>query len=401
MLYMEGEMTIYYIFNEYVAEGLGGLGHVWEVAEHLHKCGHKVIIFAPRVGTYRRSTPVKVVYVPTIDVRFLRLLVFNVVSFFYIFLFSFRQQPDVLYVRAMVLSLTPLIVSLLLRKPLITEVNGDSITELQSAGFSPILLAFVKLTHTINYRASNALVCVTHGLKHMLIRRFHIPADKIHVVPNGTNTELFRPMDQRACQRELSLDPARHFVGFVGTFLPHQGLDTLINSARDVINSFPHVMFVLIGDGKIRSTIEDHIHAKNLASHFLLTGSVPPEQVVRYINALDICVAPFTAMRNEAIGLSPLKLYDYLACNKPIVASDIKGVGDLITDHNLGIAVPPDDPVQLANAINTLLSNDQLRSTYSRNARQLIVHNYTWELTVQRILSVCFMVIAETKTRHS
>lgn len=392
-------MTIYYIFNEYLTEGLGGLGHVWEVAERLHKSGHNVILFAPRVGHYRRSTPVRVVYVPTIDSRILRSLVFNITSFFYIFLFSFKHPPHVLYVREIFLSLTPLILSIILRKPLITEVNGDSIAELRYIQFAPFLTWLVKQIQYINSRYSTALVCVTEGLKQMLIKRYAVPSERIHVIPNGTNIQLFRAMDQRTCQQELHLDSRRYFVGFIGTFFPHQGLDTLITCAPNVIESVPNVLFLLVGDGRIRSRLEAHIDEKGVSTYFLLTGSVAPEKVVRYINAMDICVAPFTKARNEEIGLSPLKVYDYLACGKPVIASDIKGVGDLILHNNLGIAVPPDNPVELANAIKTLLLDDNLRASYSENGRKLVVEKYNWELTVKRILSICSNVVTENKAR--
>lgn len=399
IVFREERMTIYYIFNEYLTEGLGGLGHVWEVVEHLHQCGHTVIVFAPRVGHYRRSTPVRVVYVPTIDIRILRTLVFNFVSFFYIFLFSFKQPPHVLYVREIVLSLTPLILSFILRKPLITEVNGDLIEELRYKGFSPLLIWIVKQLQNINSRYSNDLVCVTEGLKQIFIKRYEIPPHRIHVVPNGTNIHLFRPMDQKICQKELGLDSRRCFVGFIGTFLSHQGLDTLITCAPHVINSVPNVLFLLIGDGRIRPLLEQAIHEMGISTYFLFTGNVPPEKAVLYINSMDICVAPFTKARNDAIGLSPLKLYDYLACGKPLVASDIKGVGDVIAHNNLGIAVPPDNPAELANAIKALLLDDNLRAAYSENGRKLVVEKYNWELTANRILSICTNVIGENKAR--
>lgn len=393
-------MTIYYIFYEYLAEGLGGLGHVWEVVEALHKSGHNVIVFAPRVGKYRRSTPVPIVYVPTIDIRILRFFVFNMFSFCYILFFSLTRRPDVLYVRQMPLSLTPLFLSVLLRTPLLTEINGDPIEDLRQARFSPLLIWIVRQIQRLNSRYSHALVCVTPGLKQLLIQRYALAPERIHVIPNGTNIHVFRPMDKETCQRELNLDSTRYCVGFIGTFLPHQGLETLITCAPDVVTAVPTVLFLLIGDGTLRPVLEHSIHVKGLSPYFLLTGRLPPEKVVRYVNAMDICVAPFTKARNDKIGLSPLKLYDYMACAKPIVASDIEGVGDVILHNNLGIPVPPDDPLELAKAINTLLLNDHLRSTYSRNGRKLAEEKYNWDIAVERILSLCSTVIASNKAKH-
>ena len=382
-------MTIYYIFNSYLAEGLGGLGHVWEVAEHMHKYGHKVVIFAPRAGPYRRQTPVRIVYVPTIDLPFLRSVLFNFFSFFYILSYSFKQPPDIFYFRESVLLITPVIISTILRTPLITEVNGDSIDVLNTEGFHPLLISFLQYIQRITLHHSATIVCVTEGLKSILLNRYLLSPENIHVIPNGTNIDLFRPLDQHGCQQDLHLDSAKSYVGFIGTFLPHQGLDTLINAAPHIITRVPNVTFLLIGDGPIRSRLEHLIREKDLSPYFLLTGSVGPDKLVLYINAMDVCVAPFTRMRNEHIGLSPLKLYDYLACAKPIIASNIKGVGDLISQNNVGIQVPPDDPHSLANAICTLLTNHTLRVIYSRNGRTLVKENYNWALTAQKILSIC------------
>ena len=90
----------------------------------------------------------------------------------------------------------------------------------------------------------------------------------------------------------------------------------------------------------------------------------------------DVCVAPFIRVRNERIGLSPLKIYEYLACGKPVVASDIKGIGDLLRNSNAGIGVKPEDPVELANAIIKLLKNEKLRGKMGKNGRKIVINNY-------------------------
>jgi glycosyltransferase involved in cell wall biosynthesis len=121
---------------------------------------------------------------------------------------------------------------------------------------------------------------------------------------------------------------------------------------------------------------------------FIFTGSVPYEKVPLYINASDICVAPFRIKRNMKIGLSPLKVFEYLACEKPIVSSEILNL-EFIEQQNLGILVKPEDPDELAKAIIKLLKDDKLREEMGKNGRKYVVKNHSWEAIGRKTAEIC------------
>ena len=116
----------------------------------------------------------------------------------------------------------------------------------------------------------------------------------------------------------------------------------------------------------------------NILDKIVFTGLVPHEKVHCYINASDVCAAPFVSERNEQSGVSPLKLCEYMACGKPVVASRISGL-EAIEEYKTGILIKPDAPVELAKAIITLLKNPHLRKKMGLKGRLYVIENRSWE----------------------
>jgi glycosyltransferase involved in cell wall biosynthesis len=382
-------MTIFYFFYEYLSEGLGGLNHIWSVSKHLQKQGHRVVIFAPRCGTYSEKRSLEIIYVPTIDNRFFRFFSFHFMLLFYAGYYMIRYRVDILYVREMALSLTPIVLAKLFHKPMVTEINGDLLSEYQHAGYPAFILKAMRLVEMIQCRASHALVCVTEGLSDIFQNRYRLLSEKLEVIPNGTDPESFYPLDKNDCRKRLGIDSSVQVVGFIGTFVPHQGLSYLIESSSLILKELPEVNFLLVGDGPMRKKIIEMIRDLDLEDQFFLPGGIPSEEASFFINAMDVCVAPFTRIRNERIGLSPIKVYDYLACGKPVVASDIIGVGDILTKNKVGIAVPPEDLSSLSKGIISALKDRDMADRCLREGPSIVRENFTWQITAQRVAAVC------------
>ena len=387
-------MTIVYLFYEYLAEGVGGLSHIWEVSKNIEGQGHKIVIFAPSCGKYDESRSLEIIYVPTIDSRFFRFLSYHLLLLFYVGNYMARHKVDILYVREMALSLTPFMLSRIFKKPMITEINGDLLNEYKSVGYPRFLLAAMRYVEMTICQSSQALICVTEGLRDVFQTRYHLPKEKIRVIPNGTDTDCFHPLDRTVCRDHLGIDVETKVVGFVGTFVSHQGLKYLIDSSTFILEKSPGVTFLIVGDGPVWNDIINMVQAMGVAKHFLFPGAVSQEEVAICINAMDVCVAPFTRSRNERIGLSPLKIYDYMACGKPVVASDIKGVGDLLKENEIGIAVTPEDPNALARGVLLALTDEELANRCLEKSPAIIGENFTWKITARKVAEVCFAAVS-------
>src|SRR5690606_2863783 len=146
---------------------------------------------------------------------------------------------------------------------------------------------------------------------------------------------------QEICRKELGLELETPYVCFVGNLAPWQGVEYLVKAAPSILSRFPECHFLIVGDGVMKDNLLKLCRELGVEDKFIFTGVVAYDRVPLYINASDICAAPFILARNAKIGLSPLKLYEYMACGKTVVASNISGVSDVLEASGGGILVPP------------------------------------------------------------
>lgn len=116
-------------------------------------------------------------------------------------------------------------------------------------------------------------------------------------------------------------------------------------------------------------------------------------EVPNYVNSADVCVAPFVRERITT-GVSPLKLYEYMSCGKPVVASDIPPVGELLAKHGCGILVQPDDSPDLARAIIRILQDRILALRIGMQARRVALQFFSWRAIAEQIARVCEAAIS-------
>ncbi|KKH46313.1 glycosyltransferase family 4 protein [Methanosarcina sp. 1.H.A.2.2] len=236
---------------------------------------------------------------------------------------------------------------------------------------------------------SDKVIAVTPGIKANLESSYNIPGDKITVVSNGANTSLFKPLEQEACRKELGLEAETPYICFVGNLAPWQGVEYLVKAASSILSRSPECCFLIVGDGVMKEELLNLSKELGVADRFVFTGVVSYDRVPVYINASDICAAPFILARNAKIGLSPLKLYEYMACGKPVVASAISGVDDVLKASEGGIPVPPENPEALAEAISKLLDNRELRARLGSKGLSHVTENYSWYSVAKQVDGVC------------
>jgi glycosyltransferase involved in cell wall biosynthesis len=221
---------------------------------------------------------------------------------------------------------------------------------------------------------------------------YKVPDEKIIVIGNGANIDQFRPIDQEEAKKELKLSQEANYVCFVGTLAPWHGVNYLVEAAPYILGSCPNTHFLIIGDGVMKNDWMQHAKKFGVYDQFIFTGSVQYEKVPLYINASDVCVATFIKKRHMKIGGSPLKMYEYMACEKPVVSSRIPNI-DFIEQENAGLLVEPENPQELADAIITLIKDKKLRETMGKNARKYVVENHSWEAIARKVADVCEQAI--------
>ncbi|AKB18893.1 MULTISPECIES: glycosyltransferase family 4 protein [unclassified Methanosarcina] len=370
--------------------------HILELLRNLKKYTD-VVLFAPGQKGIESDFP-EIKYVPVIDNKYLIQPSYEFILSFYLLYSCIANRPEVLYLRQNSFPFFPIALCKFLGISSIVEVNGLVMDELKvspdSKSFAYRVFSSLALrSERFNYRYCDRIVSVTDKLKDELVRLYSVPAEKVLVINNGANTDIFKPLDQKQARAELGLDDSKKYVCFVGHLAAWQGVEFLIHSSPFILEKCPEVRFLVVGDGIMKDKLMEIASKMELSDKFTFTGRIPYENVPVYINAANVCVAPFIEERNSKIGLSALKTYEYLACGKPIVASNIPGVKDLIDLSGGGISVPPENPGELANAVVKLISDEETSNAMGERGRKYVVENHSWDGVARKILGICNEIV--------
>jgi glycosyltransferase involved in cell wall biosynthesis len=292
------------------------------------------------------------------------------------------REFDFIYQRYSRFNWTGVALSLVTGLPLLLEFNGSEVWI--SGHWDPIgQLGLLKRFERLNQRAADLIFVVSEAERRSVIDSC-ISAEKIVTNPNGVDINVFRPgVGGSEIRRSLGIDDNQIVVGFIGTFGPWHGAPVLAEAAR-AINSKPSFTFLLIGDGDEREKSESII--KQAGVHSIFTGRVAHEFVPAYLDSCDLLVSPHVPLSDgrEFFG-SPTKLFEYMAVAKPIVASRLGQIADVIIDGENGVLVQPGDHLELARAIEKLANDAELRERLGATARSTVVEFYTWKENAARV----------------
>lgn len=376
-------MKIYFVSPIIYGKKNAEFTHTIELYRNLKKIGNRIFLFIFKNAEYIENED-DIVYVPTVNKKILWAILGQITLFFSLFNHKIKYGvPDVIYTRITRITFIPLFVSKLFNIPYVIEVNGLIIDELQVRNKAKWQIWLAEKMFNINYRNSDKIVAVTKGIKRGICKTGKISENKITIVENGVNTDLFKPHNQKETRNTLGLEDKFWYICFVGNLQPWQGIEYIIESSPAIIEEISNVKFLIVGDGPIKKDIVNLTVKNDVSDSFIFTGTVPYGMVAKYINASDICVAPFITERNQKIGLSPLKIYEYAACRKPIVSSRIRGL-EFIEQFNAGVLVNPEKPKEIAKAVIKLLKDEKLREKMGKNGREYVVKYHTWNKIAKR-----------------
>lgn len=375
----------------------GALIHRYELINNLAQLNHKISVISMNNLNHSLNPTIKNY---NININSNKLFIhFNYILIF-IYLMSFKKF-DVIYTRNPNLCFIASLFSKICKnKILIYELNGipedesEIVQETLKTNDRLSIPKAKKLIFKSALKHSNKIIAVTPGIKEYIHSKYGIHDEKIVVINNGANTDLFRPVDQNEAKIKLKLDPSKIYICFVGNFAPWQGVEYLIQAAPAILEVCQNVHFLIVGDGDMREKWVQLTNDLGISEQFIFTGKVPYESIYLFINASDICVAPFVIARNAKIGLSPLKIYEYFSCAKPVVASNISGVSDLLHNSGGGIVVTPENPQALAEVIIELVRNEDIRREMGSNGRKYAVENNSWANVAKKTSEVYESLIA-------
>lgn len=384
---------LYVLYHEYERMPI----HAVEVIEEMNRQQHRVtLLTAISKGFVQKlnwSDAIPIHRVPILNCKGFRAISFFVNSLTMLPFWCLRKSPDVVYERFSLTSLATLWVTRLLRIPLVLEINGIVGDELALSETTHWRLRLQKLNERWVLRGADHLIAVTEGIRQWIASEYSVPLEKIDTIHNGTNPSRFQPRDRDAARRGLGLDSERPVVGYLGSLFPWCGLELLVDASPVIAARIPEVLF-LIGGGQEEMKLALERRVKDLAMerHFSFRGEVPWDQAALFVSAFDVAVAP-AQFSNPRSGISPQKVYAYLACERPVVGSDLPGLGNMLVDRNVGLSFQAGKYKELATAVVELLEDRELATSMGKRGRKFILECHTWKKVVEEtavILQRCF-----------
>jgi glycosyltransferase involved in cell wall biosynthesis len=209
-----------------------------------------------------------------------------------------------------------------------------------------------------------------------------IREDKIIIVPNGVSQEFLQPLpDPGRLKKELGISDDEFVVGEVSTLVAHEGIGTLLEAVKILGDRGQKTRALIVGDGPERAALERQ--AATLGLDAIFTGRVPMARVREYHAVLDVFVVPRTPDRVCQL-VTPLKPVEAMASGLAVVVSAVKALGEIVHDKATGLQVPPLDPDALADCLQQLLTDPDLRRKLGDNAREWVARDRTWEHNAAR-----------------
>lgn len=245
----------------------------------------------------------------------------------------------------------------------------------------------LKWAEEIQWANADRIFVVSSVVKEMM-GEYGVDKEKIIVNPNGADTDIFHPkVDGSNIRTKYDLKN-KYVIGFSGTFGNWHGVEILAGAIRIIADMIPESVVFFIGDGELRPEIEKIIKEDNVEKNAIITGFIPYSKVPEYLAACNVLVSPCVHSKDGSPFFnSPIKLFEYLAMGKPIVASDIGQQGEVINHEENGLLCEEASVEDLADQIHRLYKDKELSKLVSGRARQDSIDKYSWSVSAGRIIS--------------
>jgi len=258
------------------------------------------------------------------------------------------------------------VLSKIKNKPLVITYHNDIIGE----GIVDYIARFYNSTFLklLLKRADKIIITQPSYLKSSNYLRDY--QDKIEVIPNGVDVDKFQP------RKTFNDDYTIFFLSLLDEFHRYKGLDYLLKSLQIVKKEIPNFKLVVGGKGVLVDYYKKMAVSMGLIDNVEFTGFISDDEIVGYYNQANVFVLPSTSSLQEGFGIVALEA---LACQTPVITTDIVGVAEDLDTINGGLVVPPKDVVKLAEAIIIIFKDRELQKEMGKRGRKLVMEKYTWK----------------------
>lgn len=304
---------------------------------------------------------------------------------------------DLIHERFNLLALGGALASRKLGLPFVLEVNADLLEQRKFKGTPErgLRRLFAVWETRMCFNTAAKIICISAALKEHLNTKWNIDESKLTILPCAADVGAFKPNHNSKSVRKglgLTTEPV---VMWVGGFYPWHDLRLLLESFAAVLQRRPDARLVLVGDGPTRPSVERMVQEDDrLRQAVMYTGAIAHTSVPDMLSIADVAVVPSAPITAGLGGTgTPLKLFEYMAAGKAIVATALNEAAEVILDGNNGLLVDAGDINGFAEATLKLIDDPEERNRLGRNAREQAVKQYSWEHYTRRLEEIYLSVV--------
>ncbi|MGO4572015.1 glycosyltransferase family 4 protein [Microvirga sp. 2TAF3] len=341
---------ILYICCERIVPGSAAATHVHEICDGLTRRGYPVTLQAEH-GTSRSGLFGQLGRYARITLRALSRL----------------PRTDIVYFRSHFAAFPIALAARLMGKPTVQEINGVYAEAFVTHPRFARLRGMLSSLQRLQYRWASALIAVTPQLVAWGARE--AGHERAHHVGNGANTNVFNPQGPRA-------ERARPYAFFFGGMTRWHGVEVMLEAARSP--SWPEGVDLLLAgpivDQSLKATLEE------APPYVTWLDRVPQQELPALIRGAVAALVPSVDPSGiTAHGITPLKLFEMLACGRPVIVSDFKGMADLVRGGGCGLVIPSGEPEALARAVAELAARPARAQAMGEAGARLIAAEHSWD----------------------
>ena len=275
--------------------------------------------------------------------------------------------------------------------PFVFEVRDlwpESLTAVGVGGEDSLLHHALAAIAGFLYERADRIVVVTPAFRDYLIEHWRVPAEKIAVVENGVETDLFAPLSEasnEALRAGLGAQ-GKFLVCYVGTMGMAHGLDTLLDSAAQLQRENSPVQFLLVGEGAEKQRIQAQAKTNNL-KNILFLDQQPREKIPAFISASDACLV--LLKKNDVFKtVIPTKMLEFMSCARPVILGVDGQARAIVESAGAGLVIEPENSAALTHAIHELAANRGLGAALGQKGRAYIVQHFSRASTAEKYIQV-------------
>jgi len=383
----------YFAFDQYIPSKHAGFVHTSEIIKGLQHIGHDIILYAlpapPKLynflewsDTYQNIRVKYVRFTVSFRPEVIAFSPLNIPSFINTWKSLSEQDPDIIHERFHTPNPFGWYIADRKKIPRVLEVNSLYIED--EAYRNKLQIKLAKYDRNKQFQSAKAIITQTESLKKMLENIINKP---IYVVPNGVDTNKFRPdIASNGIREKLRLKTDDTLVTFIGSFREWHGVHQIPVIASDIRKRYNNVKFLLIGSGPLYDLVN-----KTKSDNMFLLGSKEHDIIPQYLAISDILIAPFDASKFKFIDKygfwwNPVKLFEYLSSGKPIVSYDYPEIARIVKEA--GMLATPGDISDFIAKLEYLIQDKNARLELGKKGRDIAIREYDWRIRAKEISNV-------------